>query len=311
MRLPRAILAIACASLGSAPAVMFYDTGNLTHNTTTPGIVDGLNASQPWNLQGQFGNFLGTPISANHFITAKHIGQPSTTITFSGGANAGNYTIVGAPADSPNNDFRIWTISGMFLDFAPLYTTNDEVGKNLLVIGRGTQRGANYIGPDSAVRGWNWGVEDNVQRWGRNSVSGTFSGGNYLLSTFTPTSGVDEGMLSVGDSGGAVFIQSAGIWRLAGINFAVSGPFYSNNGTSGSGTRSAIYNESGLYSSGNNATFSGPLGLGSGVFVASRVSTDQAWIASVIPEPSTYAMLIVAGGCVALGFRRRFRRSDR
>lgn len=286
---------------------MFFDNGSSTHNTATPGIVDGLNASRPWNLQGRFGNFLGTPISANHFITAKHIGQPSTTITFSAGANAGNYTIVGAPANSPNNDFRIWTISGMFLDFAPLYTTNDEVGKNLLVIGRGTQRGAEYIGPNLAVRGWNWGGADNVQRWGRNSVTSTYSGGNYLLSTFSPTSGVDEAMLSDGDSGGAVFIQSAGTWKLAGINYAVSGPFYSNNGTTGSGTASAIYNESGLYFSDKNVTFGGPLGSGQGVFIASRVSTDQAWIASVIPEPSTYAMLIVAGGFAVLGFRRSVR----
>lgn len=305
MNTPSAICTMGLLFLSSAPAVMFYDTGSTTHNTTTPGIVNGLDASRPWNLQGAFGNFLGTPISPNHFITAAHIGTPSTSITFASGPNAGTYSIVGSPQNSPNNDLRIWTISGAFVDFAELYTTNDEVGKNLLVIGRGTQRGADYIGPSSSVRGWNWGAEDHVQRWGQNTVSSIAAGGFYLDATFSPVSGIGESMLSVGDSGGAIFLQSDGQWKLAGINFAVSGPFHSNNSTVGSGTRSAIFNLSGLYVSDNNATFTGPLGSGSDIFRVSRISADQTWIASAIPEPSVYALIMVGVGTLLLARRRR------
>jgi hypothetical protein len=44
--------------------------------------------------------------------------------------------------DSPTSDLRIWKISGEFPNYAPLYTNTDEVGKSLVVFGRGTQAGA-------------------------------------------------------------------------------------------------------------------------------------------------------------------------
>jgi len=297
MKAPLAsILAIWC-SCQLLSAVMFHSTGSTTHNTTTPGTVDGLSADAIWDNQGSFGSFLGTPIASNFFITSKHIGAAGTAITFAGGANVGTYNTI-ASFDSPTLDLTIWQISGTFLSFVPLYTSSDEVGKNLLVIGRGTQRGADYIGPDSVLRGWNWGAGDGVKRWGQNTVSATNS--SVIAADFS-TTGPNEAMLSVGDSGGAVFIQDAGVWKLAGINQAVSGAFYSNTNTSGSGTQSAIFNEQNLFSSADNVTFAGPLATGSGLFVAARISSDQAWIASVIPEPAVIWLILAAWVIVAVG----------
>lgn len=276
--------------------IIFYSNGDASHNTTAPGIIDGADASIAWDLQGNFAGCLGTPIAPNYFITARHIGGSiGQTISFSDGLNAGLYTTV-AFYDSPISDLRIWEISGTFNEFAELYTNSDEAGKNLVVFGRGTQRGAEYHGPlgDSDIRGWQWGAADGVKRWGENNVAGFTTSGSLLVATFSSTGGTEEeATLSVGDSGGAVFIQDGGTWKLAGINYAVSGAYYSNTGESGSGVRAAIYDQSSLYNSANNVTFFGPL-AGPGLFYSSRISFETAWIDSIIPEPSTTTMLLGA-----------------
>jgi len=301
--------------LSQSQAVMFYSTGDSTHNTTTPGVVDGLSANNIWDLQGSFGSFLGTPIASNYFITAKHIGAAGTSITFApGSANAGTYNVINS-FNSPNTDLTIWQVSGSFAAFAPLYRANTELNNNLIVFGRGTQRGTDYLDGASALRGWNWGTGDNVARWGRNVVSATPNGGagfgRLLQSTFSSTGVTDEAMLSVGDSGGAVFMQDGGLWKLAGINYAVSGSYYSNTGVALSGTEAAIYNQIGLFSSGDNTTFNGPLGAGSGSFFATSISGDQDWIDTIIPvpEPSVNALLFLAAAVGVFHFYRRRARS--
>lgn len=293
----------------SARAVFFYSTGSSTFNTTAPGSVGGLNADNVWNLQGEFGGFLGTPISDQYFVTAIHIGGSiGQTINFGAGANFGTYTTV-SYTDSPTTDLRIWKISGTFVEFAELYTSSDEVGKDLIVFGRGTQRGVQYEGPlgPTDVRGWAWGTGDSVKRWGENTVSGTANSGTLLGAQFNATGG-NEAMLSVGDSGGAMFIQDGGVWKLAGINYAVSGAYYSNTGVAGSGVQAGLFNQTALYSSDVNSGFT--LGAsGPGAFYSTRISQEQPWIASVIPEPATCGLLLF-GGTVLLA-RRKLRQSVR
>jgi len=287
----------------SAQAVFFYSTGSSTYNTGVPGAVDGLNADDAWNLQGQFGNFLGTPISDQYFITAKHIGGSiGQSITFGAGANVGSY-VTASFTDSPTTDLRIWKISGTFAQFAERYTASDEVGKNLIVFGRGTQRGAQYIGPLGPTdgRGWAWGAADQVKRWGINTVTGTQNSGSLLSANFDSIGG-NEAMLSVGDSGGGVFIQDGGVWKLAGINYAVSGAYYSNTGVTGSGVQAGIFNQSGLYSSNANSGFGFAL-PGPGAFYPTRISQEETWIGSVVPEPGACGLLLL-GGAFLLGFRR-------
>lgn len=294
--------------VSSAHAVFFYSTGDSTHNISAPGLVDGLNADDVWNLQGQFGSFLGTPIADQYFITAKHIGGSiGQSITFGAGANAGSYTTV-SYTDSPTTDLRIWKISGTFAQFAERYTSSDEVGKDLIVFGRGTQRGVEYFGPIGPTdgRGWAWGTADGVKRWGENIVSGTQNSGTLLAAQFNPIGG-NEAMLSVGDSGGAMFIQDGGVWKLAGINFAVSGSYYSNSGVDGSGVQAGIFNQTGLYSSNANSGFA--LGAtGPGAFFSTRISGQETWIAGVVPEPGTFGLSLLAGALL-LGRRSLLKRS--
>jgi len=46
-----------------------------------------------------------------------------------------------------------------------------------------------------------------------------------LKLTFSRNGLTNEGALSGGDSGGGVFINDSGKWKLAGINYLVDGPF--------------------------------------------------------------------------------------
>ncbi len=160
-----------------------------------------------WQFQGEFGSFLGTMISPSHFITAQHIGVASIFIWkgyFNGGSDAicnvdrsvnggvGYWNIAGT-------DLRIFEVTGTFSSFATLYTESDEVGKDLVVMGRGTQRGAT-VDLASIEKGWRWGAADNTGRWGTNQVSITtsYAGAEYLKADFNAGGGAYEVRLDLG-----------------------------------------------------------------------------------------------------------------
>lgn len=123
----------------SSQAVMLKGTGDPTANTTAP---TGALQNSGWQYQGQWGSFLGTPIAPQYFVAAKHVGGGV------GGAfvfNGVTY-VTTACWDAPDgSDLRIWKVDGVFPYWAPLYTANDELGKQFVVIGRGTQRGEEVI----------------------------------------------------------------------------------------------------------------------------------------------------------------------
>ena len=140
------------------------------------------------------------------------------------------------------------------------------------------------------TKGWFWGAYDGVQRWGTNVVAAILppavtQAGDLLAATFDGGGGADESHLSSGDSSGGMFIQDGAVWKLAGINYAVEGPFNTNN--TGPGFLAAITDEGGLYSNVNgNWTFNpdGPVDIPS-KFYMTRVAAHLAWIQSVINGP--------------------------
>src|SRR3974390_2993534 len=158
-----------------AQAVLFFHTGDTNFNTTPP--MHALTNSG-WQFEGQWGDFAGTVISSNCFITAHHVsGVVGEAFTFQ---NVQYLTVTNY--DDPDSDLRIWRVSGQFPIYAPLYTKKNEGGKALIVIGRGTQRG-DEVRLKNRLRGWEWGAYDGVQRWGQNHVNGivTASGKGELL----------------------------------------------------------------------------------------------------------------------------------
>jgi len=271
-----------------ARAVLFFGTADPSYNTTPPG---GALLNSGWQYEGSWGGFLGTTIAPNMFITATHVGgSVGGTFVFDGQ----NYTTTASFA-SPDSDLTIWQVSGTFSTYAPLYSGSDEVGKSLVVLGLGGQRGSEVT--VNELKGWRHGPSDPtpVQRWGVNVVSGIINFGSgigeNLRVAFDSSAGGDEAQLSGGDSGGAVFIEQGGVWKLAGINRAVSG-LYSETGQNGSGFSAAIFDEGGLYTGmdGNwhlvtDSSIDIP-----GNFYATRISSNSEWIASVVPEPRDYAL---------------------
>jgi len=263
--------------LASAIAVILFGTGDPSTNTAAP---TGTLAGSGWQYEGQFGSFLGTVIASNYFVTAKHIGgSVGQTFVF----NGANYTTTAVFPD-PSSDLQIWQVSGTFPSHAQTYSAvaGSESNKDLVVFGRGTQRGSPVlVGSDSHLGGWLWGSSDGVQRWGTNVVGSIVTDptyGDLLRVPFNTGVSGNESHLSVGDSGGAVFVfnTTSNVWELAGINLAVDGPF----STSSSGANpfnAAMFDTTGLYVNGGIAP-------NPSAFYATEIAAHRGFIESVIME---------------------------
>ncbi len=291
-----------------ASAVIFYATGDPAHNRqVAPG---GSLEDSGWQYQGLFGSYLGTAISPTHFITAAHVPSSPTTFVskdyFNGGSDV-TYT-VNTTANGgvgywniSGTDLRIYQINETFASYAPLYTGTDELGKDLVVMGRGTQRGTTVTLSGDDI-GWRWGAADTAARWGTNQVAATVSSGgaDYLYATFDAAVGGDEAHLSSGDSGGAVFILDGGVWKLAGINYAVDGDWDYNDVVDTNEFRAALYDARGMYvgSDADGWTLVEDEGepVPSG-FYSTRISSYVGDIAAItgVPEPTPLIFVAVTG----------------
>jgi hypothetical protein len=315
---PDALFAFALSTmiwLGSAAhAVMFQSTANPTFNTTAP---TGELAGSGWELQGDWGGFLATPIAPQYFLAARHVGgYVGQSFTFQGVS----YATV-AYWDDPYSDLRLWKVNGTFPTYAPLYTGSNELGRDMVVFGRGTQRGAEVsvtvvstnnvtstvdirtlgltakqakklyptatfkgnnmttisavVTTNTIVNGWQWGEADGAMRWGKQKAGNAY--GNWLIGIFNPSGDPAACHLSGGDSSGAVFIHDGTGWKLAGINYAVEGPFQTD--LNAPAFHAALVDKTGLYRDG--AYFSPDGTAKPTAFYCSRVSASVGWIRSI------------------------------
>ncbi len=310
-------LALAVFHPFACHGVVFYSTFNPEYHTSAPAEASLLNSG--WQYQGTWGSFLGTPIAPNLFITASHVGGSiGDTFTYQGLS----YTTTAAYT-SGTSDLRIWQVNAAFATYAPLYTSGNEVGQPLVVMGRGTQRGAEVLNRDSQPAGWLWGTADQRMRWGENDVAAVVDGGTslgqLLQATFDRPSGPrDEAHLSIGDSGGGVFIKdtSDGLWKLAGINYGVDA-YFSLTGGSESGFNAALYDMGGFYvgTPANYTLLANTVPDVPSSFYSTRISSNAEWINGVIsavPEPSMYGVFIGLGlaGLATCRLSRRHFGSD-
>jgi hypothetical protein len=280
----------------SAGGVVFFSTGDPLFNTTPP---EGALVDSGWQHEGFWGDFLGTAIGPQYFITASHIGGEIGDPFF---LNGTAYT-TDAFFKDPTSDLIIWRICGRFPAFASAYTNSDEAGKSLVVFGRGRQRGepvnvASLSGNE--LKGWLWGGPDRVKRWGENRVESIVDGdtidtlmpspgvrvGELLTATFDAGGGTNESHLSQGDSGGGVFIEDGSIWKLAGINYAVDGSY--NTSTNGPGFDAALFDQNGLYigEEGKWKLIPDLPPPKPGAFYVTRISAHIDWINSVLALPT-------------------------
>jgi hypothetical protein len=275
---------LALTGAGVADAVIFLETGDPQRNSSTPGDNSG------WQYEGRFGGFLGVPIAPNFFITAKHIGGAvGDVFDFHGDP----YVTIAVHL-SPTTDLAIWEVDHAkpFPTCAPLSSGLVDIGAVAAVFGRGTQRGAEVV-VSGESKGWNWGASDGVKRWGSNTVAGVIGGGEgvgeLLQCDFDNPGLANECHLSVGDSGGGLFVLEAGLWRLAGIHYAVDGPF--RTVPAGTPFNAALYDAGGLeYEDppGWTAVEEGAQNIASS-FYSTRISASLGWISGIAPEVGSLA----------------------
>ena len=272
-------------------AVIFADTPDPLHNTTTPGDNSG------WQYEGDVAGFLGVPIAPHFYITAKHIGgSVGQVFNFHGDS----YITI-ASHDSPptaasnTTDLRIWEVehSKPFPTYAPLSTGVGDLGATATIYGGGAQRG-DSVSVSAELKGWKWGEINYRERWGRNIVTGTVDGGadlgELLYCDFDQPGIVDECHLSVGDSGGGLFVLENGLWRLAGINFAVDGPFRTD--PMGASFMAALFDAAGLEYANGPSWVSLPEQAENipSSFYCSRISASLPWILSVTGHDGSLAL---------------------
>jgi hypothetical protein len=278
--------------------VIFHATGDPAHNTTAPG---GALADSGWQWQGNWRGFAGTPVDSRWFLTAQHLnGAVGEDFWYAGRAYRAT-----AVFPDPASDLALWRVCGEFPAFAPLYAASDEVGRECVLYGTGLGRGepltvTNQSGSEF-LRGWRWAADTQRLRWGVNRIeevqdyAGTADA--VLRGTFDADGGSEEATLTGGDSGGGLFIQTDGGWKLAGVALGVEGPF--RHASEGEDIAASVFDKGGLYLEEEDGWALTPFQPRPqpGAFFVTRVSARRAWIESTIaanPEPAAVPEVLAA-----------------
>ena len=263
------------------------------------GSIDPNTADSPWAGVGSItingSIFSGVMLDSTHVLTAAHVvaGQVSTAGNVSFSLNAGAYSqtltatsisvFSGYTGTTPGTD-GVWHDDLVVLKLnAPI---TGVVGYDLY---NGSLKGqtitlVGYGGTGSMVKTVGQNVVDLVlndddNKNPQNKIDEVYVfdfDGPGLPNSYgggTLGAGIEAGYTS-GDSGSPVFIYAAGKWQIAGIaNF---------NGTSSTG---------GL--------------IGGGTIVSSYIPWINEQMAAPVPEPSTWAMMLVGMGLVGAAVRGR------
>jgi len=278
-----------------------------------------------------FGTFLATPIAPRYFAAAAHIlNDAGTTIVYNNGTITPTaYTVTEVGRSGDLAILKIADADPVITLYAPLYTATTEVGRPLVVVGRGTTRGAPMYLPEASnnindLRGWQWGAADHVVSWGTNVVDGVADGqaisndvnfaGDMLVFGFDRGGGHNEGILSVGDSSGPVFVLDPGdnTYKLAAINSLVDNGPYSYS-PAGADFTAGIFDARGFYYGGDNVLINpnapGPIRAASySTRIASRLEFISAMTENTAPVPEPGLALLVGAALPALALRRNRRR---
>ncbi|MBI1338154.1 MAG: hypothetical protein GC164_14515 [Phycisphaera sp.] len=311
--------------LMAPPARAVINNGSNGVNTTAP--TGGLSNSG-WSYEGQWRVGGGTVVGSNYVLTAKHLaGSVGKTFTYDGNP----YTVTQI-YDQPGTDLRILQTQQTFSSWAPLYAQTNEAGKDFVVFGYGVTRGAAANNPMNPAQqdGWLWNDTPTAgnKTWGTGSIDqattltiGSNNNAPVLKINFTaptangpnatPAEG-DSSALADRDSGGGLFINDGGTWKLAGVIWATSGPFYASASDAINNVNpidAALYDGSGYYERGFDTNTNTYVALPADPTAGyvSRISSNRAWIDGILnqPIPSPATLWVVLVGLPMLVLPRR------
>ena len=232
-------LAVALSCGSEAKALVIYGTGpadtNNALNTTAPAN------GAPWANVVQFGanNASGVYLGNGFVLTAQHVNVVDSGIVINGVSYDRDTSFPALQVTEDDSattypdvvDLKLVKILGNptlpALPVVQKLPINDATAGDqnaaATMMGWGVGKGAVINN-----QGWNWGDDaTRAQRWGSNSTLDAteiaYSGFRYeaLLTSFDRSFGSNTGQLSLGDSGGALFQQFSGAWKLSGIITAV------------------------------------------------------------------------------------------
>ena len=308
---------IGLSDVAAKAVIVLGGTGGSGRNTVRPADLAG---GLAWDLQGDYGSYLGTPIAPNWFITANHFGTVDTKLTTVDGVQHFVDPATGSTVQIPGTDLILRRVVQPFTNYAAIYnpTTDGVIAPTdtITVLGRGRARGAVY--PTAGTpQGWIWGANDTVRSYGTNTISGLavvsqndvdngspFAvGTTFLESNFDNNGDPNEGTLAEGDSGGGVFVYKNGQYRLVRINYGVD--LFRESATATTDLLAAIYDARGLYEPTDINDVNVPITGAAPVpqmWDASYVPNSLNFIAATVPEPTVLGGLAV--GALLLGRRR-------
>ncbi len=254
-------------------------------------------ANSGWNETAQIGDFLGTLIHSNAMLTAKHLNFGVDVQFYHEGVTHTVTTV----ANDAESDFTVLFFTPPVTNIAYLNIETNDICSEVVLQGRGMERGAEVIRADGQTNGWEWAKDKwwSIRRWGVNRYEGEAEGGLLAVAAFDNTGDPDECMLSPGDSGGPGFIRSGSGWKLATVNYAVDPTTFTLSTNPVASFEASLYDCAGLYFD-NSGTWSyvppeaSPAPC---IMVNTRVSQRISWITNTVAGITFPADIGVAWRC--------------
>jgi len=275
----------------TAQAVIVNGGNGAGYNTTTPA------GDFPyWDNIGQWHKHTGSLVGSCFYLGDSWVLVANHQWELDGGATATvkfggvTYNIIEGSdvritnADDSGADLRKFRIDGS--PSVAGITTDDiiaatpSIDAEVYMIGLGRDREDTETFFDGLGYGYYW-TSYRYKRWGTNDVtstgidSGTYGTTSYFATTWDRAGGDSECQATSGDSGGTVFVNDGGTWKLAGVTFGAE--FYYDS-------------DAGKYLS---------------VYDTDTYAADLSVYREQIPEPATVGLLAL--GLVGLLLRRRRR----
>ena len=226
----RAAALALCVCLAAAPAsAILIDSGDGTGNTTAPADDPG------WSHVGLRGALNAVYLGYGWVVTAAHVGAGPLALGNTTYPDVpGSSSVIMHSASTPA-DLVVYRIDPYPHGLAALAipAAPAPVGAQVVMIGAGKPRGAStqWMG----IGGWQW-LFATVKRWGTNEIGAVLDSGppvnttnltigsvttRSLVADFSENAPGDEGIVTVGDSGGGFFVRDGAAWKLGGVSFAL------------------------------------------------------------------------------------------